>query len=331
MLAPIARTCAVPLTALLESGRARPGWSLRYRYAIATMRIWFDWAAHAPPLHGRALMDSLSPTPRVEGVSVRCDQVAGVPGRWAEPATPVSRSVLYLHGGGYRVGSSRSHLGVTLSIARAGWRVFSADYRMAPEHPFPAALDDAVAAYRGLLALGHAPQRLVVGGDSAGGGLAAALLISLRDQGLPLPAGAFLISPWVDLTHPGASITTNAPYDYLQPDLLEVVASSYAGSMDRRDPRISPAYGELRGLPPLLIQVGGAELFRDDVVRFHGRAVAAGVAARLALWDDQVHVWHAFAVFHEPGRAALAQINEFSATCVPAAAPCVSPAPLSVS
>jgi monoterpene epsilon-lactone hydrolase len=160
---------------------------MAYRCAVATTRIWFDWALSAPPARARAAMDAVAPRARADGVSVRPGAVAGVPGCWNEPAGSASRTLLYLHGGGYRIGSSKSHLSITCSIAGGGCRVFSADYRMAPEQPFPAALEDAIAAYRGLLALGAAPGRLFVAGDSAGGGLAVALLVALREQGLPLP------------------------------------------------------------------------------------------------------------------------------------------------
>src|SRR5436309_7522900 len=184
------------------------------------------------------------------------------PAEWlAPPSARADIVVLYLHGGGYVIGSPRSHRHLAAAIARsAGTRALLLDYRLAPEHPFPAALEDSVAAYQWLLGQGIAPERVVVAGDSAGGGLTVATLLALRDRGLPRPAGGVCISPWVDLTNSAASYVTRAVADpIVTRDAIEGLTQAYIGAGDRKAPLVSPLYADLRHLPPLLVQVGGAE------------------------------------------------------------------------
>ena len=235
-------------------------------------------------------------------------------GEWLTPTTADARRVvLYLHGGGYVSGSPATHRTVTARLAHAaGARLFALDYRLAPEHPFPAALEDAWAAYWWLITEQHvAPAQIVVAGDSAGGGLTLALLLALRDAGMPLPAGAVGLSPWLDLTLAGATLTANAPTDYLNADVLRASAQMYSGAHDLREPLLSPLYAELAGLPPLLLQAGGAEMLLDDSRRFAARAQAAGVAVQLALYPHMVHVWHFTWRLEAQARQALAEIGEF--------------------
>lgn len=229
--------------------------------------------------------------------------VGGVPGEWLG-AEDAPRTLLYLHGGGYIACSPRTHRPVTKAFAQAGLRVFAPDYRLAPEHPYPAALDDAVAAYRGLLDAGA--QGVVVAGDSAGGGLALALMLRLRDLGLPLPARAVLFSPWTDLAATGESIRSNTRRDAMFfGDGIARGADAYVGAADRRDPLISPLYADLAGLPPLLIHVGANEVLRDDSTRLADRALAAGVAVDLRVWPVVPHVWQIMAGFIPEGRQSL--------------------------
>ncbi|HAJ36252.1 MAG TPA: hypothetical protein DCL15_11215, partial [Chloroflexi bacterium] len=216
-------------------------------------------------------------------------------GEWLTPPhVDARRVVLYLHGGGYVSGSPATHLAVTTQLAQAaGARLFALDYRLAPEHPFPAALEDAWAVYWWLLTEEHvAPAQIVVAGDSAGGGLTLALLLALRDAGMPLPAGAVGLSPWLDLTLSGATLTANAATDYLNRDILRASAQMYSQGHVLDDPLLSPLYADLRGLPPLLLQAGGAEMLLDDSRRFAMRAHAAGVDVKLAIFPHMVHVWH---------------------------------------
>jgi epsilon-lactone hydrolase len=252
------------------------------------------------------------PTPpevKVEGVSAPV-----APAEWLRPPGAVAgRVVLYLHGGGYVIGSPRSHRHLAAAIAAAGQvGALLLDYRLAPEHPYPAAVDDATAAYRWLLDQGIAPGHVVVGGDSAGGGLTVATLLALRDAGLPLPAGGVCISPWVDLTFSGASHRTRAAADPIvtRPGIDEM-ACAYLGSTAPQTPLASPLFADLRGLPPLLIHVGSDEVLLDDAVQLADRAKAAGVDATLEVWDRMIHVWHWFLPMLDEAQSAVDGIGRF--------------------
>jgi acetyl esterase/lipase len=219
-------------------------------------------------------------------------QVGGVPGEWVEGTGVASAVLLYLHGGGYFGCSAESHRPITVAFARQGFRVLAPNYRLAPENQFPAAVDDAVAAYRGLLSKGFSPAQILVSGDSAGGGLALSLLLALRDEGNPLPSGAALFSPWTDLAATGESIFTNADRCAMfhGPDIC-ISARYYLGEMDPRNPLASPLYADLDGLPPFLIHVGEDEVLRDDSTRLAARARAAGVRVELKVWPVVPHAW----------------------------------------
>jgi epsilon-lactone hydrolase len=249
---------------------------------------------------------------------VRTDLDASAPGggddvvRGDEVAT-TARVVLHLHGGGYCMGSPATHrgLGATLSrTARAA--VFLPEYRLAPEHVFPAALDDAYATYRWLVDdRGVAPERLAVTGDSAGGGLAASLLVRLRDEGLPLPACYVGMSPWTDLAGTGASMTELDGTDpWLSARMVAPAARSYAGATALDDPAVSPLYADLTGLPPVLVHVGGDEILLDDAVRFVEACREQGVDASLGRFEGLWHVFHAFPGMPE-SRDALREIGAF--------------------
>jgi len=219
-------------------------------------------------------------------------RVDGVAGEWVEGNSPADTTLLYLHGGGYFGRSATSHRAITCSFASQGFRVFAPDYRLAPEHPFPAAVEDATAAYRGLLAGGCASPQLVVAGDSAGGGLSLSLMLGLRAAGVALPAAAALFSPWTDLAATGESIRTNANRCAMfnGPD-IGPTARYYLGRTDPRNPLASPLYADLTGLPPLLIHVGADEALRDDSTRLAERARAASVPVDLAVWPIVPHAW----------------------------------------
>jgi acetyl esterase/lipase len=219
--------------------------------------------------------------------------------------------VLYLHGGGYCMGSLLSvrSLGANIALV-AKAQVLDLDYRLAPEHPCPAAIDDALAAYDALLADGVAPERLAIGGDSAGVGLTVATLVAIRDSGRPLPAAGFGISPWLDMELTGDSLKTNADLDpMVGRALLERMAGWYAGDLPLDDPRLSPVRADLTGLPPLLLHAGDAEVLRDDVLRCAEVAKAAGVDVTCVTWPDMLHVWHMFAPRLPEANDALAEIG----------------------
>ena len=252
------------------------------------------------------------PTPpdvTVERVTART-----APAEWLSPrGARADAAILYLHGGGYVIGSPRSHRHLAAAIgAAAASPVLLADYRLAPEHPFPAAVDDAVAAYRWLLDRQIAPARIVVAGDSAGGGLTVATLLALRDGGVPQPAAGVCISPWVDLTCGGDSYTTRAAADpIVKRESVDRMATAYLGGRDAKTALASPLFADLRGLPPLLIHVGDAEVLLDDAVQLDERARKAGVASTLEVWDAMVHVWHWFFPMLDEGQAAIDRIGEF--------------------
>lgn len=222
-------------------------------------------------------------------------------------------ATLYLHGGGYVIGSPKTHREFARRLSAASRaQVLVIDYRLAPENPFPAPVEDAVSAYRWLLDEGYAPERLSIAGDSAGGGLTAATLVSIRDQGLPLPACGVCLSPWVDMEGLGDSMTTRADRDpMVQKEGLVGMAGVYLADADPRSPLAAPMYADLGGLPPLLIQVGASETLFDDAVRLDKKARAAGVKTTFEEWDDMIHVWHIFAPMLDEGQQAIERMAEF--------------------
>ena len=238
----------------------------------------------------------------------------GVTAEWvtAEGASD-SRVVLYFHGGGYIIGSPRTHRAMMAHLSKAaGARVLALDYRLAPEHPFPAPVEDSVTAYRWLLAEGFDPARIALGGDSAGGGLTVTALVQIRYLGLPMPGAGVCISPWVDMEGLGESMETRAKADpMVNKENLMVSAKTYLGGADPRAPLAAPLYADLRGLPPILIQVGDAETLLDDSTRLAGVAREAGVDVQLDVWDDMIHVWHVFAPILPEGKRAISQAGEF--------------------
>lgn len=240
-------------------------------------------------------------------------EVAGLPAEWITPRRYDERIILYLHGGAYSVGSCASHRGIAAHIAKASCaRVLMPEYRLAPEHPFPAALEDAIAVYRELLEDGMTPESIVLAGDSAGGGLALSTMVMLRDCGEPLPAAAVLLSAWTDLAATGKSLQTCADKDpWLRPDRVAITAERYHGNVDARDPRVSPLYADLHGLPPLLIQVGDHEILLSDSTRLAERAEDAGVDVTLEVWEGMWHVWHAMVKLVPESQQAIDRIGDF--------------------
>ena len=249
----------------------------------------------------------------LDGIITEAVDADGVPAEWVTTAEAGSGAILYLHGGGYVIGSMKSHRGMAANLSRAsGCRVLIIDYRLAPEHKHPAQVEDAHAAYRWMLKNGADPSATTIAGDSAGGGLTVATLLSARDAGDPLPAAGVCISPWVDMEGTGESMNTKAGVDptVSKAGLLDM-ASNFIGDGDRRDPLAAPLYADLAGLPPLLIIVGTAEVLLDDAVRLHEKAEAAGVSSRLEIWEDMVHIWPWFAPFLPEGQQAMEQMGDF--------------------
>ena len=263
----------------------------------------------------RASMAAMTANPQLpEGVESESIVANGVPAEWLRmPDSDPVKTVLYLHGGGYTLGSIDTHRGLGARIASAcETRVLMVDYRLAPETPFPGAVDDAVAAYRHLLDQGIAPEQIAIGGDSAGGGLTLATLVCLKEHGQPLPGTAFALSPWVDLEGLGDSMQTRAAADpMVQKEGLIRMAQLYLAGADPKTPLASPLYADLTGLPPMLIQVGTAETLLDDSIRIVERLQAAGVPAELQQYEDLIHVFQAFAPIVPESLEAIEKIGTF--------------------
>lgn len=248
------------------------------------------------------------------GISTRTVAADTVPAEWIEPEQSCPECVfLYLHGGGYVMGSITTHRGLAARIAQAGCcRALLINYRLAPEFPFPAALEDALSAYRFLLKKGYPPERIAIGGDSAGGGLTLATALALRDNHEPLPSALFLISPWTDLTFSGDSVRTRADRDpLLKPHSNDWLLEAYAGSWPLTHPYISPLFADPRGLPPTLIQVGSEEILFDDSARLEVRLKEAGVPVQMEVWEGMWHVFQAFAPYVPEALEAIEHIGQF--------------------
>jgi monoterpene epsilon-lactone hydrolase len=263
----------------------------------------------------RASMEAMTArAPLPEGSSAEPLELEGIPAEWvAAQGASRDAAVLYLHGGGYGIGSISTHRNLAAAVSdAAGVRCLLIDYRLAPENPFPAAVEDACRAYRWMLSQGLDPARLAIAGDSAGGGLTAATLVALREAGDPLPAAGVCLSPWVDLACVGESWTSKADVDpMVQREGLMRMAGWYLADTDPREPLASPVYANLSGLPPLLIQVGTSETLLDDARNLAESARAAGVEATLEEWQEMVHVFQAFVGVIPEAAAAVDRIGEF--------------------
>ena len=260
--------------------------------------------------------DMLAATPVPADVRTAPVTLGGVPAvRVDIDGVAGGRTVLYFHGGCYAIGSADASVGLVSDIARrARVRAYSVDYRLAPENRFPAAVDDALAAYRGLLESGTPAASIVLTGESAGAGLAVATLLAVKAAGLPLPSAAVLLSPWADLTQSGDSISANAGVDpSVTGQALQIRADDYLSGTDPRDPMASPVFGDLAGLPPLLIQAGGHEVLLDDAVRLAAKAAADDVDVTLDIVSAVPHVFQAFASILDEGAAALDRVAAFIA------------------
>jgi epsilon-lactone hydrolase len=253
--------------------------------------------------------------PVAEDIAVAPVDAGGVPAEWSlAPGCDASRVLMFLHGGGFCSGSILSHQRMVTEAGRAaGMRTLAVGYRLAPEHPFPAALEDALTAWRFLLGQGIDPARIAVGGDSAGGGLTVVLINTLREAGGDVPACAWLVSPWADLTMSGSTLASKDQVDPLiHKDYLGELADAYVPrGIDRSDPRISPLFADLRGFPPTLIQVGSAETLLADATRLAAALGGADVPVTLEVWPHMIHAWHLWNARLEPARLALASAGAF--------------------
>jgi epsilon-lactone hydrolase len=253
--------------------------------------------------------------PVADDIEMTAVDVNKMPGEYSiAPDSDAWRILLYFHVGGYCSGSIRSHRRLVTEAGRAaGMRTLAVAYRLAPEHPFPAASDDALTAWRFLRNQGISASQIAIGGDSAGAGLTVALINHLRDAHEELPACAWLMSPWTDLTMSGSTLSSKDAIDPLihKQYLIELADVYVPAGMDRKDPRVSPLYGDLKGFPPMLIQVGSAETLLDDATRFAAVACAADVRVTLEMWPKMIHAWPLWNAHLEGGRRALASAGAF--------------------
>jgi acetyl esterase/lipase len=292
------------LDAILRQGRLDTGAD------VATVRAAFD-----------ALMAQVPVPADVQQKPVEIGGIGGI--EVTIEGTRSDRVILYFHGGVYVIGSAATSIPLAAELVRrTGVRAITLDYRLAPEHPYPAAVDDARAAYDGLLAQGIDPGRIALAGESAGSGLAVATLLALRSAGTPMPSCAFLMSPYADLTLSGDSLDDKQALDpILTPDGLRVRAPEYVAQADAADPQISPIFGDLSGLPPLLIQVGSHEILLSDALRLAGRAATTDVAVTLEVTPGVPHVFQGFAGLLDEASAALDRASVFLKSHLAAAGP----------
>lgn len=320
-------------TAGIPAGTSRPGILTLYYPASLTQRIMIrespeDFLAtlksHEPDLQqplasvrkdlslfyaGMQEKTVMESDHHIEGVSIH----NGLRGIWISlPDSLTKRVVLFFHGGGFTSGSTDSHLGLCIRLARASRaRVFSVDYRLAPEQVFPAAVEDAVAAYRFLIAKGFGPHHIIPVGISAGGTLVVSLLLSARDQGLPLPRGGICMSPMTDMNFPGESVLRNRERDWITPERLHAIRTVYLAGRDAKDPLASPVHARLSGLPRLYVQAGTHELLVSDIGAFVDRARWAGVPVQAEIWEGMFHCWQLFAEQLPEGQEAIGQVGAF--------------------
>jgi acetyl esterase/lipase len=265
---------------------------------VADVRVQFD-AMGAP------IADDIK-VEKIDANGVPCQMLT-------PPGADADRVIVYVHGGGYVFGSLVSHGGVVGELARSSaCRALQVDYRLAPEHPFPAAVEDACAAYRYLVANGTAPEKITIMGDSAGGGLAIATIVALRDAGDTGPGAVVCLSPWVDLEGTGDSVTSRADRDpMVDPEMLHGIAATYLAGADPKSPAASPIHANLNGLPPLLIQVGEREILFSDAEALATKAKIAGADVTFEEWPEMIHVWHLFYPMLTEGRDAIKRVGEF--------------------
>lgn len=263
----------------------------------------------------RAMFEQMmSAFPEPKDITPEAVDAGGVRGEWITvEGTAGDLTIYWLHGGGYCIGSIHTHRGFVARICSvSGARALLIDYRLGPEHPFPAAVEDAVAGYRWLLSTGVDPAQVIIGGDSAGGGLTVAALVALKEAGEPMPRAAVCISPWTDLALSGESYVSKVEADpMITIEGITRVRDAYVGTADVRSPLASPIYADLAGLPPMLIQVGENELLLDDSTRLAERAKAAGVDVTLEVWPGMIHVWHFFAAEVPEAQQGIQRIGEW--------------------
>ncbi|MES2765531.1 MAG: alpha/beta hydrolase [Bacteroidota bacterium] len=298
----------------MRRGPLTKTWDAKLEFIIGTSRGTYNLLTEIGSERYQRVLETALPV--IDGgATLQVSTDKNLPGHWFLPKVDNGSVILYFHGGGYVYGSVRTHGKLMGTIANAvSARVFALDYRLAPEHPQPAAVDDACAAFRHLVASGISPQRIVFAGDSSGGGLVLLALIALRDAGDVLPAAGVAISPWVDLSCTDESFKRNAPYDPVTREACLVAAKAFLHGANPQLPEVSPLFADLAGLPPLLIQAGEIEVLYDQIAKFAEKAKAAGVDVNFHAYKDMVHVWHMYVGFTPLAQEAIDEIAAFVKT-----------------
>ena len=293
-------------------GPMRESWNWKYEVLVRLTRVSYDVLAKKGPYRYNRVFEKLQPKIDGGGATIQVSETFGAPGHWFIPENNNGSVILYLHGGGYVYGSAKTHGKMIGQIAcAASSKALALDYRLAPQHPQPAAIEDVCAAFRNLVKTGTSPRQIVVAGDSAGGGLVVSALVALRDAGDMLPAAGVCISPWVNLTCSDESFASNSQYDPVTREACLVAASAYLNGSNPRTPEVSPLFADLKGLPPLLIHAGGLEVLRDQISEFAKRAKSAGNEVEIQVYEDMVHVWHLYSGFTPEADKAIGEIADF--------------------
>lgn len=298
-------------------GPKRPSWGIKMEGIIGLQGGTYNLLSKIGPLRYHRAVEALIPRVVSGDATVEISEADGLPGHWFVPEQPSDAVILYFHGGGYVYGSVKTHGEMIGAIAcSASAKTFALDYRLAPTHPQPAAIEDACQAFHRLIEMGVPPERIVFAGDSAGGGLVIAAMLALREEGSPLPAAGVAISPWVDLTCSDDSFDRNARYDSVTREACLVAASAYLNGLPADSPIVSPLFASLDGLPPLLVHSGEVEVLHDQICSFAERATSANVDVTLSVYPDMVHVWHMLVGFTPHAQAAIDEIGTFVKTQV---------------
>lgn len=308
----VVRAIANVFARRLRKGPRLPSWSFRFECEVEMSRLTWETMGTQPLERLRPFAEQGLPRSKVAArVSRRAETIGKVPGLWITPLEGAVRgTLLYLHGGVFTFGSPEAQFDLIARLALAGQvRVFALRYRLAPEHPFPAAIEDCLALYRALREAGTPAEEIVVGGDSAGANLALVALLRLREAGEPLPSAGLLISPWLDLTLGSASVQRANTADFMPLDMLRMHAAAYRGGASLSDPELSPLHARLDGLPELLVQVGGAERFLDEAVELVEKIRRASGRVELQVLPDMPHEPHVFSSTWQ-ARTAIARAGE---------------------
>lgn len=300
------------VSSIIFKGIKRKSWNWKLQLVIGISREPYNFLAKFGPERYQNVLERILPEVKITGPKIESSIIKEIPGHWFYPKEDNGSIVLYLHGGGYVYGSIKTHgqmIGLISSYSSS--KVIALDYRLAPKNPKPAAIEDSCTAYRYLVNSGVQPEKIIIAGDSAGGGLVISTLIALRDNGDKLPAGGICISPWVNLECNDKSFEYNSGYDAVTKEACLVAASAYLNENEPKDFDVSPLFADLKGLPPLLIQVGELEVLFDQISEFAAKAKSQNVETEFTIYKDMVHVWHMYFDFTNQADKAYIEIADF--------------------